>query len=1067
MFKKFLSLFFFLLSAIYYLPSTPAYALDRPHFVSFTNPVRGLEGGESKDQTPLDLPQYQYQLAKENKFPVDWLLRFDAVNNATISAYFRTIVATDSSQTVGAFLEVTPKLTTAANVNYTEGEYMSAANRIFLSGYSQPDRLKLIDAYMKLFYETFGYYPKVVGAWHLDAYSLEYLSSHYSVVTAVICDEQYNTDRYRLWGGYLGSPYFPSKSNFLVPAAGRSDRINIVLTKWAQRDPFNFYGTGSESNFSTQVNDYTSQGLSTNYFGSLLGIYSGGDFNEFTQTNIGLENDYSLSQFRVELKNSYQALRANQGKYDLRFISSEDFAKFMQTRYTFTNPAFFFKTNDITGRKSGTVYWYQNPFYRIGIKSDGGKTQIIDFRIYNSNEGEEYYLTKNISRSLYSEVYALVDTVKFPGKTISLDIDLSKASFSYDHWQVIFTEGDKSLRLEPKQILFENFVPPNLKNDQISESKKSDLTTWVLRPHIPFSGSRYILGFGLLLVLSLALLLVVRSHRNKLVLILGFLLGSFTLITVGRSGLVYVYGLGLWGPNGHDAVFHLSLSQHFRTMLLSLNNPQINGELLKNYHFGFDWLTALAGKLTGFSLLDLYFRLIPMLIIIFLVYFLVKLLNIWRFTRFETALSLSLVFLSGSAGFIAHLILARGLFGGESIFWANQSISILLNPPFALSILGLIIFLVFLESHPHRLSVRGLLFLSILGGVLVQIKIYAFLLLVAALLIRRKFKLFFTVFLFGFIFILPSLTNTGIKNTPFVFNPLWFTRSMFESYDRFYWQELAQAWQVYENNGIFVKLILVNLLALVVFYAGNFYVRLIGLGKVIFGHEFSLGQNITRFIILFGLVIPLLFTQKINPWNTIQFMYYSLFFLSIFTAKQIGEWCGKIKNKVILVAIFLFFTLLSLPTTIGTLSDYLTDRSASRISPTELHALDVLRLSPEGVVVSPLNYRRYLPIVPDPKPLYAYTSTAYISALSGHPEYLSDTINLDITGFSYQDRVKNVIRLYLTRDPLWVREFLEANQIRYIYETPFDRLMIRPEDACLTKIFDSGEINLYKYSCHD
>ena len=1067
MHKKLIS--FLLLTLSFLLYPSIANAIDRPHFVSFTNPVRGIEGGESKEQTPLDLPQYQYQLARENKFPVDWLLRFDAVNNATISGYFKNLVATDSSQTVGAFLEVTSKLTLAAGVNYTEGEYMSAANRIFLSGYSQVDRLKLIDAYMKLFYDTFGYYPDVVGAWHLDAYSLEYLSSHYSVVTAIICDEQYNTDRYRLWGGYLGSPYFPSKYNFLVPAAGRGDRINIVLTKWAQRDPLNFYGTRDESNYSTQVNDYSFMGLSTNYFSDLLGIYSGGDFNEFTQTNIGLENDYNLSQYRSELKNSYQALRANQGKYDLRFVSSADFAQFMQTRYTFTNPAFFYKTSDVTGRKTGTIYWYQNPFYRIGIKSDNGKTEIIDFRIYNSNEGEEYYLTKNISRSLYSEVYALVDTVKFPGKTISLDIDLSKVSFSYDHWQVIFTEGDKSLRLEPKQILFENFVPPNLKNDQISESKKSDLTTWVLRPHIPFSGSRYILGFGLLLVLSLALLLVVRSHRNKLVLILGFLLGSFTLITVGRSGLVYVYGLGLWGPNGHDAIFHLSLAEHFRDALMSLNHPQINGELLKNYHFGFDWLIALANKLTGFSLLDLYFRFIPALIIIFLVYFLVKLLSIWRFTRFETGLSLSLVFLSGSAGFIAHFILARSLFGGESIFWANQSISILLNPPFALSILGLIIFLVFLESHPHRLSVRELLFLSILGGILVQIKIYAFLLLVAALFIRRKFKLFFTVSLAGLIFILPSLPapGLGLKNAPFVFSPLWFTRSMFESFDRVYWPHLAQAWQVYENNGVLVKLILVNLLALVVFYAGNLYVRLIGLGKVVFGHEFFLSQNITRAIILFGLTIPLLFTQGINPWNTIQFMYYSLFFLSIFTAKQIGEWSGQIKNKFILAAIFIFFSLLSLPTSIGTLADYLTDQSASRISPNELHALDVLGRFEKGVVVSPLNYRRYLPVIPDPKPLYAYTSTAYISALSGLPEYLSDTINLDITGFSYQARVKNVIRLYLTRDPLWVREFLEANQIRYIYETPFDRLMIRPEDACLTKIFDSGEINLYKYSCHD
>ncbi len=1062
--KKIFFLLSLLLATSYFLLATPIFALDRPHFVSFTNPVRGVEGGSSPIQTPLDLPKYQYQVAKENKFPVDWLLRYDAINNATISGYFKTISATDSSQTLGALLEITPKLTAAAGVDYPEGEYMSQANRIFLSGYSQPDRLKLLDTYMKLFYDTFGYFPKVVGAWHLDAYSLEYLSKHYSVVSAVICDEQYTTDRYRLWGGYLGSPYFPSKYNFLVPAVGKDDRVDIVLTKWAQRDPFNFYGTGGESNFSTQVNDYTSQGLNTNYFSNLLGIYSGGDFNEFTQTNIGLENDYSLPQFKKEIKASYQALLANEGKYDLRFVSSVEFANFMQTRYSFTNPAYFFKTNDTTNRKPGTIYWYQNPFYRLGIRSLNGKNEIIDFRIYNSKEAEEYYLTRNTSRTLYSEVFAEVDSVKYKDSAVPLEINLDHASISTDHWQVIFKEGDKELRLEPNQIIFKNFSAPDIKSEQFHSEKTNGLVTWKLVPHVPFSGSRVVLSSVLFLLLILSGILFLKSKKHKAIFTLGLLVGFVTLTTVFRSGFVYLYGLGLWGPNGHDAVFHLSLAEHFKSMLLNLNHPQISGLLLKNYHFGYDWLAGLIAKLTGLSSVDLYFRIIPILIIVFLVYFIIKLLSIWRFSSFEVSLALILVFISGSAGFIPGIFMGKGLFWGESAFWANQSVSILLNPPFALSILGLITFLVFLEKHPHRLSLKELILLSLLGGVLVQIKIYAFLLLVGALLLRRKIKLFLAVSLVGLLFILPSL---GLKSTPFVFSPFWFARSMFESFDRLYWPTLARAWQVYENNGVVLKLVLINLFAVAVFIAGNLYVRLIGLYKAIFGMDFSISQQIIRVIIFLGLIIPLLFIQKVNPWNTIQFMYYSLFFLSIFTAKQVGEWCGKTKNRLLLFLVFATTIILSLPTTIGTLGDYLTSQSASRVSLTELHALDALRRSPAGVVVSPLTYSRHLHSLPDPRPLYAYASTAYISALSSQPEYLSDTINLDITGFTYQDRVKNVIRLYQTRDPIWVKEFLQTNQIKYVYETPFDILKIRLEDACLAKIFDSGEINIYKYSCHD
>lgn len=1060
MYKKIF--FSLLLLSLYFLLPTYTFAIDRPHFVSFTNPVRGNEGWGGGLQDPLDLPKFQYQLARENKFPIDWLLRFDALENATISGYFNTITATDSSQTVGAFLEITPKLTAAALVNYPEGEYQSQANRIFLSGYSQPDRIKLIDVYMNHFYEIFGYYPKVVGAWHLDAYSLKYLSDHYSVMTAVICDEQYSTDNYRLWGGYLGSPYFPSKYNFLVPAAGREDRINLVLTKWAQRDPFNFYGTRVESNYSVQVNDYSFFGFNTNFFKDLISEYSNGDFNEFTQTNIGLENDYNLIDYKNEIKNSYQALRSIESKNNLKFVSSVDFAQWMFSRYSFTNPAYFFKTNDITGKRSGIVYWYQNPIYRIGLTSEDGKTNIIDFRIYNSKEGESYYQTKNITRTLYAEVFPLVDSVKYPNTKLDLDIDLSKAKITYDRWQIIFKEGDKEFRLEPKKIVFDNFPPPTLSNNQIKIRKSPAGTTWLLDAITPFSGSSKSLIFGLLIIFALIALLLFKDKKIRSNLLFGLLFGIATLTTVVRSGFVYVYGLGLWGPNGHDAIFHLSLAEHFKRFLFSLGHPQLSGELLKNYHFGFDWLTALVSKLTGISLLDLYFRLIPLLIILLIVIFLIKLLNYWRFSKFEVTLSLALVFLSGSAGFIPSLLLRRGLFSGESIFWANQSVSILLNPPFALSILFLLIFFVFLEKHPHRLSPKEIITLSVVGGVLAQIKIYAFLLLVAALLIRRKFKLFLTVSLVGLIVIFPSL---GQSSTPFVFNPLWFSRSMFESFDRVYWPQIAQAWQVYENNGIFAKLILVNLLAITVFYSGNLYFRLIGLGRVIFGKELSPSQRITRIIIILGLLIPLLFTQKVNPWNTIQFIYYSIFFLSLYTAKQFGEWLNGINNRLWLTICFLIIVITASFTTIGTLSDYLTSQSASRISPTELHALDSLRQSPDGVIVAPLKYNRYLPVVPDPKPLYSYASTAYISAFSGHPEYLSDTINLDITGFSFQDRIKNVIRLYLTRDPIWVSIFLRDNRIKYVYETPFDHLMIRPEDACLIKIFDSGEINLYKYSC--
>ena len=124
--------------------------------------------------------------------------------------------------------------------------------------------------------------------------------------------------------------------------------------------------------------------------------------------------------------------------------------------------------------------------------------------------------------------------------------------------------------------------------------------------------------------------------------------------------------------------------------------------------------------------------------------------------------------------------------------------------------------------------------------------------------------------------------------------------------------------------------------------------------------------------------------------------------------------------------------------------------------------MDKLRDQPRGLVLAPLFISADARTISAPKPLYSYVSTAYISALSAQPEFLSDTINLDITGFRYQERAKEIQRFFQTEDKLWALDFLQKNNIRYVYETPLKRLKLAPVDLKLTKIFDSGEINIYK-----
>jgi hypothetical protein len=1073
----------FLLLTLTFLSFTrQAQAFKAETFVTFANPVRGPEGWQHSQQGPLELPLYQYQESTHSAFPVTWLLRYDAVEDATISAFFQNLSETDHHQSLGAFLEITPSLTAAAEVSYPAGNLFFNANRIFLSGYSIGDREKLIDTYMESFFVRFGFYPKSVSAWHLDSTSLQYLQSKYSVLTAMNCDDQYTTDHYRIWGGYLGSPYFPDKNNSLVPADSSKNRVNLAMVRWAQRDLFNFYGYRSESSYSVQVNDYLSMGQNTAYFENLLAQYGQKSFNEFTYLNIGLENDYDLKSYKAEIKNVYQLLKKDQGQFNLHFISLADFGDWFKARYPESSPAYYYQSADPKGLSSGQVYWYQSPYYRLGLQSENGVTQIIDFRVYNREIYEDFFATPNQSLDLFHEIPAIIDSIKYPGTELSLDLDLAQAtsvhSKQWDNWQIAFKSGDQTLTLEPDKITFSGFSAPKVSSKDIQVTRHQSLTTWNLTPYTPFKDSSHPTWL-LWLIILIALILIIKkikksnipAPRTNYFALITFLIALLAGLTVFRNGLLYPFGMGFWGPNGHDAIFHLSIIENFSSHPLSFAHPQIAGERIANYHFLFDYLSGLSVKLFGISSLDFYFRLFPLLAGIAIVFLLDKLLKSWLFSRSERFLSLLLVFLAGSFGFIPKLLTGQDFFVGESAFWANQSVSIFLNPPFVLSIVLLLLFLVILsEKSLPALGGKDLtprnnkhtFFLILLGGLLAQTKIYAFILLLGALLLSKKYKLFFGVLLIG---VLISLPFTVLGGTfPFVFSPLWFPRALFASFDRFYWPQLVSAWQVYEASGNFIKLGLVNLFALTVFLVGNLGFRFLGLIQMALTQFRTTSESLVRWLILLGLLIPLLFTQSANPWNTIQFMYYALFFLGIFTAKAIlsltKRFSAPIANNLTLITLIILATL----TSIGTLKDYFSFFSASRLSYTELSALDKLRDQPRGLVLAPLFSLATSRSLSAPKPLYSYVSTAYISALSAQPEFLSDTINLDITGFRYQERAKEIQRFYQTEDKLWALDFLQKNNIRYVYETPLKRLKLAPADLQLTKIFDSGEINVYKFN---
>lgn len=505
---------------------------------------------------------------------------------------------------------------------------------------------------------------------------------------------------------------------------------------------------------------------------------------------------------------------------------------------------------------------------------------------------------------------------------------------------------------------------------------------------------------------------------NHWLLILG---GSLVwLTTMVKSGWVYDYCMGFWGPNGHDGIWHIALASSLARG--SLEMPIFAGAQIQNYHLGFDLLLAGLHTVTRIPIVNLYFQILPVIFSVLIGWLTFKLTkNLW---------SVFFVYFGGSLGWVFG--------GGESMFWSAQAISTLLNPPFALSLIFILWGLLLIQQKKYWWA--GLVF-----AVLPHIKIYAGILSFAGLLIAgfKDRNLFKTLGL-GLLIYLPSNYQLLTTNSKVLeWQPGWFLETLMALSDRFNWPKFYQAMINYRAAGNWPKAILAYTVAFGIFFIGNVGTRIIGLFKN--KDWFYLTMVAT------GLVIPMFFVQKGTAWNTIQFFYYSLFALGILAGISVQKFPKLLKLLIII---------LTLPTTWQTMPHYLPQRPPAAINKSELEALNFLSRQEPGIVLSyPAVVKRTL----EPRPLYEYESTAYVSALSNKPSFWEDEVNLNITGYDWPARKKDLIDFWETRDDQRAWEFIRKNKIKYIYlpEVANNRPLVNLTKLGMVNVFENSQVAIW------
>ncbi len=398
-------LYFFLIFTV--ILQNPVLAVQQNNltsnqFITVVNPVR-ISIYSTNPKASLAA---QYLEVQKRSLAATWLFNYDVISDPEIVSVAQMM---DKSQELGLFLEITPKFAAEARVIYNKTDSWHRANSVFLSGYTQEDRLHLIDSAFEKFKLTFGFYPSSVGAWWIDSYSLEYMQHKYNITANLTVADQFSTDGYQIWGQYWSTPFYPSKIHAGIPASTIDSKIDVVTIQWAARDPLNGYGKGDASLFSIQ--DY----LKIEYSQKLVDLYVKSHNNKFGQITVGLEGDFLPQAYGGFFASQLDLVKAEKQLGSINIVTMKDFSNWYRNNFSVLSPVQIIQTNDFLGRRIKTI-WYNSPNFRINIlyNYDTKKTIIRDFRTYHDNFQEPYYISPNRDLNLSINLPSQIDSASNP-----------------------------------------------------------------------------------------------------------------------------------------------------------------------------------------------------------------------------------------------------------------------------------------------------------------------------------------------------------------------------------------------------------------------------------------------------------------------------------------------------------------------------------------------------------------------------------------------------------------------------------------------------------------------------
>ncbi|WP_152268178.1 hypothetical protein [Agriterribacter humi] len=362
---------------------------QHPKIVNIINFIRLLEPRDAQitEDVLYQTVVKQVQIMQQYHLPGTFLLQYDALMDARYQQLLKNLPP--SSFEIGAWWEIPQPLVEKSGLQW-RGRYPWDwhADVGFSTGYTPKEREKLVDVYMQDFKKIFGYYPKSVGSWFIDAHTLNYLYEKYKIVASTNCKDQLGTDGYTLWGGYWNQAYYPSKINAYMPAQTEKNQTPVPIFRMLGSDPIRQYddkGSGSNGQGVVTLEPvYKFGGGDSAWVHWYFKEFVEGQCMEYAYVQAGQENSFTWNAmskgFEIQMPLIARLRDEQKVKVETLAASGEWFRK----KYAVTPATSVTVNNDLNGSDKKTV-WFNSRFYRFNLLWENNNLRFRDIHIFNEN----------------------------------------------------------------------------------------------------------------------------------------------------------------------------------------------------------------------------------------------------------------------------------------------------------------------------------------------------------------------------------------------------------------------------------------------------------------------------------------------------------------------------------------------------------------------------------------------------------------------------------------------------------------------------------------------------------